>query len=153
MKKKFSIFNFQFSINGFTLIELLVVVALAAFILSIVFVSLREARARGRDARREEDIKQIQNALDIYNINRRQFPVCALSVINGSADCVSQTLLADNAVNAVAIDPLHGGVGVCLAEKSFIYCYESDGSSYTLHYNLETNTIPGKSAGWRQVKP
>src|SRR3989344_839722 len=135
MNKKFSIQS------GFTIIELLVVVAIAAFILSIVSVSFRDAKTRGRDARREEDLKQIQNSLNIYQVNRRQFPVCPLTVINGSSDCVSQAILGDNVANSLSTDPLHGGVGVCSAEGSYVYCYESDGSDYTLHYNLETNTI------------
>lgn len=139
--------------NGFTLIELLVVIAIAAFLLSMVVVSFREAKFRGRDARREEDIKQIQNVLNIYHINRRQFPTCLLTVINGTSDCVSQAILGDGVANALATDPLHGGTGTCLAGGSYVYCYESGGSDYILRYNLETDTIPGKSAGWQEVKP
>lgn len=138
---------------GFTLIELVVVVAIAFFILSLVFVLMRDAKTRSRDARREEDVKQIQNSLGVYQINRRQFPSCSLGVINGASDCLSQALFDEGAVGAVAIDPLGGGSGTCLAGGSYVYCYESGGLDYTLHYNLETDSIPGKSAGWQQVKP
>jgi len=139
---------------GFTIVELLVVVAIATFILSVVFVFLRDAKTRGRDARREEDIKQLQNALSIYNINRRQFPVCALDAINGSDDCLSQALLADESITAVPPDPLGGSAGTCLGAGSHVYCYESaDGFDYTLHYNLETDSVAGKSAGWQSVRP
>ncbi len=139
--------------RGFTLIELLVVVAIAAFILSFVFVSVRDAKAKSRDVRREQDIKQLQSALGIYNINSRQFPICARSAINGASDCLSAALLGSGAVNVLPTDPLGGGTGECLAGGVFVYCYESDGGNYTLHHNLETNSIPGKSAGWQQTKP
>ncbi|OGZ29139.1 MAG: hypothetical protein A2931_04455 [Candidatus Niyogibacteria bacterium RIFCSPLOWO2_01_FULL_45_48] len=139
---------------GFTIVELLVVIAIAAFILSAVFVFLRDAKTRGRDARREEEIKQLQNALNVYNVNRRQFPVCALNVINSSDDCLSQALLADEATAAVPQDPLGGYAGTCLGAGSHVYCYESaDGSDYTLYYNLETDSVSGKSAGWQSVRP
>ncbi|MEK7566814.1 MAG: type II secretion system protein [Patescibacteria group bacterium] len=138
--------------QGFTIIELLVVVTIAVFILSMVSISFRDAKARGRDARREEDLKQIQNALNIYQINRRQFPVCPLTVLDGSSDCLAQALLGDNVTNVLSIDPLHGGTGTCSAGGSYVYCYESDGSDYILRYNLETDTIIGKSAGWHEVK-
>ncbi len=146
--------NNKLTKRGFTVIELLVVIAMASFILSLVFVFFSDAKVRGRDARREEDVKQLQHALDLYNINRRQFPVCVLGAITGSSDCLSQALLGDNVINAVASDPLGGGTGTCLAQNSHVYCYESsNGSDYVLHYNLETDTIPGKSSGWQQVRP
>jgi prepilin-type N-terminal cleavage/methylation domain-containing protein len=52
--------------EGFTLIELLVVVAIIGVLASVVMVSLNSARAKGRDARRMSDIKQIQNAIELY---------------------------------------------------------------------------------------
>lgn len=51
---------------GFTLIELLVVVAIIGVLASVVLASLNTARARGRDARRLADVKQIQSALEMY---------------------------------------------------------------------------------------
>lgn len=147
--------NKVFIKKGFTIVELLVVIAIASFILSIVFVSVRDAKARGRDARREEDIKQIQNMLDIYHVNNRQYPACSLGVINGATDCLSLALIGEGIVSAVvASDPLHGSAGTCLADASHVYCYESASSeNYILHYNLETDTIPGKSAGWQATSP
>ncbi|MBI5787114.1 MAG: type II secretion system protein [Candidatus Niyogibacteria bacterium] len=140
--------------KGFTIIELLVVLAIATFLLSIVFVSVREARAKGRDARREEDMKQLQNALNIYHVNSRSFPTCSLGVITGINDCLSQALRSDDTVGSVSTDPLGGGTGTCLDAASHVYCYESaDGSAYTMHYSLETDSIPGKSSGWQQVNP
>ncbi len=141
--------------RGFTLIELLVVVAVIAMILSFIFVSTQTAKTKNRDARREEDAKQIQNALDIYVTNARRYPVCAQeTVIDGAGDCLSQVLVTAGAISGVPIDPLGHGTGSCGVSGSFVYCYQSaDGFSYVLRYALETDTIPGKSAGWQTLSP
>ncbi len=52
--------------KGFTLIELLVVVAIIGILSSVVLASLNSAREKARDARRKSDLKQIQNALEMY---------------------------------------------------------------------------------------
>lgn len=51
--------------NAFTLVELLVVISIIAMLTSIVLVSLRGVRAKGRDARRMSDIRQIANAMEL----------------------------------------------------------------------------------------
>ncbi|MEN9921325.1 MAG: ral secretion pathway protein [Candidatus Parcubacteria bacterium] len=52
--------------KGFTLIELLVVVAIISLLSSVVMAALNDARARARDARRIEDLRQINNAIQLY---------------------------------------------------------------------------------------
>jgi prepilin-type N-terminal cleavage/methylation domain-containing protein len=52
--------------RGFTLIELLVVIAIIGILSSVVVASLNSARKKARDARRVDDIKQLQLALDLY---------------------------------------------------------------------------------------
>ena len=63
--------------NGFTLIELLVVIAIIGILSSIVLVSLNTARAKARDAQRIAAIKQIQNALEMYNETNWDYPATA----------------------------------------------------------------------------
>lgn len=53
-------------VSGFTLIELLVVIAIIGILTGLVTVNLQDARERARDARRKGDLKQIQNALELY---------------------------------------------------------------------------------------
>lgn len=61
-------------ITGFTLIELLVVVAIVGVLASVILSNLTTARAKGRDARRLSDMKQIQIALELYFSNNIVYP-------------------------------------------------------------------------------
>ncbi len=60
--------------KAFTLIELLVVIAIIGILSSVVLASLENARARARDARRMSDIRQIQNALELYYQTNNRYP-------------------------------------------------------------------------------
>lgn len=60
--------------RGFTLIELLVVIAIIGMLSAVVISSVSGARAKGFDARRLADIKQIQLALDLYNEYNGKYP-------------------------------------------------------------------------------
>ena len=89
--------------RGFTIIELLIVMALIALLASLVLATIGSTRERSRDARREADIKEIQNALDLYSVTNRAFPICASEVvINGESDCLSVQLIAVGAAGQVA---------------------------------------------------
>ena len=61
-------------VRGFTLIELLVVVAIIGLLASIILASLNSARYKSRDARRIADLKEIQNALELYYSDHTQYP-------------------------------------------------------------------------------
>lgn len=135
--------------KGFTIIELLVVVSIIALIASSVFVLLSQARAKGRDATREEHMKTLQNALELYHTNARSYPTCDPGVfIDGVSDdsCVSTLLINAQAIAALPRDPLNQG--------NYRYFYESaSGADFIISYYLETDEIPGKSAGLNQATP
>ena len=61
-------------LRGFTLIELLVVIAIIAILASIILASLNSARIKSRDTRRVADVKELQNALELYNNSNGQYP-------------------------------------------------------------------------------
>lgn len=61
--------------NGFTLIELLVVIAVIGILASVILASLNSARAKARDAKRISDIRQVQNALEMYYTDSGVYPL------------------------------------------------------------------------------
>lgn len=132
--------------TGFTIIELLVVTAIIALIASSVFVLLSQARAKGRDVTREQHIKTLQSALESFYTNARRYPPCSPGEFITGTDCASVELVNAEALAASPRDPLNQG--------NFRYFYESaDGADYALTYHLETNGIPGKSAGENRATP
>lgn len=60
--------------RGFTLIELLAVVAIIGILSSVVISSVNQARSRARDTKRISDVRQIQNALEVYFANNGYYP-------------------------------------------------------------------------------
>ncbi|MDP3645700.1 MAG: prepilin-type N-terminal cleavage/methylation domain-containing protein, partial [bacterium] len=98
--------------RGFTLIELLVVIAIIGLLASIVLASLNTARKKSRDARRQADLKQLQNALELYaNDQGGNYPSIEATVdADGAADNVAGGLLvlAPSYIAAIPTDPLGG---------------------------------------------
>ncbi len=87
--------------KGFTLIELLVVIAIIGILSSVVLTSLGTARAKGRDARRVSDIKQIQLALELYaDQNLGKYPP---TICTASGSCTAA--IAPTYISTLPTDP------------------------------------------------
>lgn len=107
---------------GFTLVEILVVVSIIGLLSSIVLVGLGSFRARGRDARRVADLRETQNALELYYGKFGGYPLT-------TGDGLEKTLTdAEIGVTAISDDPLGG---------SNHYRYGSNGQSYVIGAKLE----------------
>ncbi len=91
--------------KGFTLIELLVVVAIIAILASVVLTSMNDARARGRDAKRTLDIKEVMKALEMYHSDYGQYPQVGIGGGTGFTDPNFYNLLA-NYLSPLPSDPL-----------------------------------------------
>ena len=66
--------NFRKNKLAFTLIELLIVIAIIGILSTATVVSLNQAKAKARDARRLSDITQIRQALDVYYYSEGAYP-------------------------------------------------------------------------------
>lgn len=136
----------DFSSVGFTLIELLTVVAIAGMLLSGALVLFQGARAKSRDATREQHVKTLQNALALYANNLGVYPSAASEVVLSGSDAVSLALTGQDAITQVPSDPLNQG--------NYQYRYQSvDGTTYVIRYWLETDSVSGKPAGENTVSP
>lgn len=82
--------------KGFTLIELLVVVAIIGILASVVLASLNSARVKARDVKRMSDIRQIENALQLYITDKGHAPDLEMNCSN--------PLVANSNCHAVSSD-------------------------------------------------
>ncbi len=142
--------------QGFTLIEILIVVAIIAILASVVLVGLGPTQQAGRDARRLSDIREVQNALELFYNKCGFYPGGAAA----SGPCSSftapttwatlTTLLTTTAslgVSSIPSDPS--------SNRTYGYAYNSGATSYVVGAALENanNSVftgytapPGSSA-------
>lgn len=62
--------NFTITRQGFTLIELLVVIGIIGILTVLSVANFMSARERAKDAQKKSDLKQIQNALELYKMDQ-----------------------------------------------------------------------------------
>ncbi|GAB4219133.1 MAG: hypothetical protein Fur009_3720 [Candidatus Microgenomates bacterium] len=105
--------------KAFTLLELLVVIGIIAVIVSFGFTSYSTAQKKSRDAKRKNDLKTIQNALEqYYSICSYNYPA---SLPSGGNKLTATTTNCPSLASSVDIitmpkDPLGGNyqcVGTC----------------------------------------
>ncbi|HDO23649.1 MAG TPA: prepilin-type N-terminal cleavage/methylation domain-containing protein [bacterium] len=123
--------------KGFTLIELIVVVAIIALLLATIMVSLSNVKSKSRDAQRMANMRELNNALNLYENSTMQYPVYNGN-ITGS-DPMSNALKTVKSMMQTPTDPLNSA--------PYIYTYTSDGTSFVLGFCLETDSIQGYSQG------
>ncbi len=117
--------------KGFTLIEILIVVAIIGLLSSVVLIGLGSFRARGRDAKRIADIREVQNSLELYYAKYNTYPM----TINSWSDL--RTALTSPGtgigVSSVPDDPLSN------PPQALHYAYgvSQDGQRYVLGTTLE----------------
>lgn len=117
--------------KGFTLIELLVVIAIIGILSSVVLASMNSARKKSRDARRQQDLKGISTALELYYDQNGYYPQgSGTAGTAGEVDPTTGTgpleiLKTSNFINAIAADPL--------PTQSYWYATDSTGSTSTTY--------------------
>jgi len=128
--------------RGFTLIELLVVIAIIGLLSSIVLASLGEARVRARDAKRQADLIQIRNGLELYRSSHTGYPVggagsdrsCWKQQITSDLTCNPLgALILDKSMSSIPFDPGRNTyVGASGCGSAQMYAYWSNGKDYLL---------------------
>lgn len=127
--------------RGFSLIELLVVMAIIALLATAIIAGVTLIQTKSRDTRRIEDMRQISEALELYHATNYQFPKAVTeTIIDGTTDILTTTLVPTGNIPAISTDPLY-------PDYAYRYQTNSLGTTYTLMFCLETDSIPGYSAG------
>ncbi|MFM2414330.1 MAG: protein ral secretion pathway protein [Candidatus Parcubacteria bacterium] len=130
--------------KGFTLIELLVVIAIIGILSSVVLASMNSARKKSRDARRRQDLKSVQVALEIHFDKFAAYPTSAtantaytLTTGTGSA---TGTVLDTTAMSTVPTEPTFTGT-------TNIYRYAGSATDYCFGAWTETLTASEDGCG------
>lgn len=112
--------------RGFTLIELLVVVAIIGILSSVVISSINQARSKARDTKRISDVRQIQNALEMYFADNGYYPEytglnnrCNTNLTTASPAGKNSlaVLKSSGYIKEIPVDPLNSA-------GSTYHCYE-----------------------------
>jgi len=132
--------------TGFTLIELLVVIAIIGLLATLAVISLNNARAKSRDAKRVSDIRQIQTALELYFSDNDSYPPGTAGVLGGTSG--DYQVLCDSAAGWQANITSCGAVYMPNVPDNPTpngadYIYDrvgSGGADYTVKFSLESGT-------------
>ena len=133
--------------KGFTLIELLVVLAIIAILATVAMAGLNSARAKGRDAKRLADIKQLQSALELCFDNGVGYPLAGGAGDIGTAslllttNCASASVPFSTYMNPLPTNPLPGGASYqyCSATLAAPTICAASNQSYIITFSLEGN--------------
>jgi prepilin-type N-terminal cleavage/methylation domain-containing protein len=125
--------------RGFTLIEILIVVAIIAILASVVLVGLGPTQQAGRDARRLSDLRNTQNALELYFNKCGYYPGAA----QATSPCGAYSAAANWAALSTAITGSSIGVNTVPNDPSsgrqYYYGTDSTGSNYVVGAVLENS--------------
>lgn len=124
--------------QGFTLIELLLVISLIAILSGFLFVVMNPGgvRSKMRDNTRITDLGMIQNALEQYFVDHRNYPVNAVDWLNVSTVLQGPLVTTGRYIQQLPSDP-NGGV--------YYYKSSSAGAFYALVAFMENATSNDKS--------
>lgn len=115
---------------GFTLIELLIVIAIIGLLATLAIVSLTSAQQKARDAKRIADVKQLQNAVELYYSENTAYPISSAAANDTWAEFGNtiSSYLTNMPVDPENVDP-----------SEYTYGTDSSGAAYFIAAELEAD--------------
>jgi general secretion pathway protein G len=122
--------------HAFTLIELLVVISIIGVLISLAVAGFSNAQRKGRDARRKEDLKAVQTALEQYYVVNGSYIINPdlTSLENYVADMTSGD---DYLPGGAPVDPRNTG--------TYVYTVGANDDAYCVCAEMES--MPGNASG------
>ena len=118
--------------TAFTLIELLVTISIIAVLVVVTSISFTDVRKNSKDAKRINNIKQIQFALELYRRDIGTYPL-SLSINSSLVNPSSSDIIY---LKKIPSNPRPESNELCPETE---YSYESNGQFYYLEFCLEKN--------------
>lgn len=134
--------------SGFTLIELLAVISIVGLLSASILASLNTARAKARDVRRIADIRQLANALYLYQTTFGHFPCNA--AVGNAIETSLQPLVATGDIPSISNDPFYPvRVYEYFTFKDAVGSPCGQGAYFGIYFELPTSVCPfgGKKVG------
>lgn len=118
---------------GFTLTEIIVSISILTTLATITATQYDGVVAAARDAHRLANTKQVQTALQLYNINTGSYPICNDSG-KATAECweTIKTALEPDYMREVPYDPIN--------DQTYTFKYYSDGLKARIEFDTEDET-------------
>ena len=135
--------------QGFTLIELLVVIAIIGLLSTLSILALNSARARARDTKRITDVRQMQQALEMYYNEFNAYPSAAVA---GSSIGSTTVYMKTIPTPPTPLDYSSGNCASGTTQPNYTYVQQSSGASYTIQYCLGS-AVAGITAGENKANP
>lgn len=141
--------------HGFTLIELLVVIAIIGLLATLAVFAVANARQQARDAKRVADIKQTQNALELFVATHGGYPDPGESalVLDADRNCLTSAGLEAACTGSIVYmrdipaNPLPGGQAYEYTRGTGVSCeVNADNLAICTDYNIEF-ALEGETAG------
>ena len=128
--------------KGFTVIELLLVIAIIGLIASVLIVTLSEARAQARDAKRKIEVDTIRKAIEFYYIEYNRYPKKTKWASLEEDPILDTGERFSEAVGewlpTIPKDPLWGQTKETGEPYSYQYKTNPDATEYKIHVKMET---------------
>ena len=136
--------------KSFTLIELLIVVAIIGILAALIIVSVTTASAKARDVKRQEDLRNIQKAVEMYYTTNGSYPSTGGGWWGNCSGYGSHPISGSNAyipniapmyIPSLPLDPRQGTDCTGAANNAACYIYRSGGTNYKLMAYQTVETI------------
>lgn len=147
--------------KGFTLIELTIVIAIIGILSAVVLVNLQTSRQRGEDSKREQSMRAVRTALELYG-EKNKYDYSGLFIVAPPAsshtdtncnlfDDVAQKLVNLKYLSAVPTDPRDTAAGPTCYKLAVILnnaTYGTIVSAYAIEWQKYKNVNANRKVGF-----